>query len=220
VKSWVASLALHGAVVGAAAMLWLEPPAEQPAAILHWDVALVAPDPEPVARETPPVPHPARPDPVRPPSVPVPDDRPKTKPAPPEPEPSVIETAVAAPQATAESAPAPVTRPEPVAQADAAVQADAIERRWYLVLMERLRAMKRYPMVARRLGQEGVVLVEARIGRDGQLEGLKLKRGSGFPLLDNEALRLIEAATEAVRGELHPERPARLEIPVAYKLDG
>jgi len=93
------------------------------------------------------------------------------------------------------------------------------ERRWHLALLDRLRDMKRYPMAARRLGQEGVVLIEARIAPDGRLESVTVKRGSGFALLDSDALRLLEAAAEGARGQLRPERPSRLEIPIAYRLE-
>lgn len=114
-------------------------------------------------------------------------------------------------------APAPVrAAPLPEPRVDTAAET---ERRWYLALLERLRAMHRYPMAARRRGQEGVVLIEARIGPDGRLESAEVKRGSGYPMLDQDALRLLEAAAENARGQLRPERPARLEIPIAYRLE-
>jgi protein TonB len=97
--------------------------------------------------------------------------------------------------------------------------ADEAERQWQRVLLQRLRDMKRYPMAARRLGQEGVVLIEARIAPDGHLESATVKRGSGFALLDNDALRLLEAAAEAARAQLRSESQVRLEVPVVYRLD-
>jgi len=123
-------------------------------------------------------------------------------------------TIVAAPTKMAHtpaSAPAPVT-----SSAEAAAE---VEHRWHLVLLERLRDIKRYPMAARRLGQEGVVLIEARIAPDGRLESATVKRGSGFALLDNDALRLLVAAAEAARAQLRPESQVRLEVPVVYRLD-
>jgi protein TonB len=116
------------------------------------------------------------------------------------------------PHAAAASRPIAPWRPPAEAAAEA-------ERRWHLVLLERLRDMKRYPMAARRLGQEGVVLIEARIAEDGRLEGARIKTGSGYPLLDDNALRLLETAAEAVRGQLRPDRPTRLDIPIAYRLE-
>lgn len=111
-----------------------------------------------------------------------------------------------------------VSGPVAPPRSPAEVAAEA-QRRWHLVLLERLRAMKRYPMAARRLGQEGVVLIEAHIAEDGRLESARVKAGSGHVLLDNDALRLLETAAEAARGQLRPERPTRLEIPIAYRLE-
>lgn len=212
-KAWAASLALHGAALGAAALLWLEPQVEPQASPLRWTVSFA---PAPPAPQAAPV-EPAAPTPPK-----------RSVPREPAPSPAVpqrVAEAVATPAAAPAPAPqlpavAPVAAAAPVAPPAPVVDTAAeVERRWYLALMERLRAMKRYPMVARRLGQEGVVLVEADIGRDGRLLGVALKRGSGYPLLDNDALRLIEAAAEAARSQLTPERPTRLQIPVAYKLE-
>ncbi|MDD4882211.1 MAG: TonB family protein [Gallionellaceae bacterium] len=233
-KSWAASFALHGVAIGLAALVWLEPRVEEAREPMRWQVAFT---PAPV---TPPAPEPARPAPpkqVAPPTPkpppPVPTPQPPTPaPAPreamaPQP-PSVpqrVEPAVTA-QASAEPVPVrtqlPVAEPAPApvqARTETVDSAAEVERRWYLALLERLRAMKRYPLAARRLGQEGVVLIEARIGPDGRLEGAEIKRGSGYPLLDREALRLLETAAETARGQLRPERPTRLEIPIAYRLE-
>jgi protein TonB len=87
-------------------------------------------------------------------------------------------------------------------------------------LLERLRSMKQYPPVARRLGQEGVVVLEARIGADGRLEEARIKRSSGHSLLDREAVRLLQEAAVMAQEHLHPARPTQVEIPIAYRLDG
>lgn len=110
----------------------------------------------------------------------------------------------------------PAPRPEPPSAVDAA--AEAAERRWYAALVEQLRARKRYPLPARRLGQEGVVLLAVRVEADGRLEGVEVKRSSGHPLLDREARRLLEEAAELARDQLRPQRASRLEIPIAYRL--
>jgi protein TonB len=243
VKSWVASLALHGAAAGVAALVWLEPAAPAPES-LRWQVAFVptpeaAPAPAP-ARIEPPRPAPAaEPAPASaaeppPPAAPEPPPKPVESapphpPARPEapaalPTPPVSLAARPLPAPAAAETPAPARPIAPVPARAAAPEtvpdpAAEAERRWYLALLERLRTMKRYPMAARRLGQEGVVLVEARIGQDGRLEAAEVKRGSGFPLLDRDALRLIEAAAADARSQMQPERPTRLEIPIAYRLE-
>jgi len=124
---------------------------------------------------------------------------------------------VAVSLATAEVAPA---SPRPMAPPPTADVAVDTEKRWQSALLESLRALKRYPGIARRLGQEGVVLVEARISREGRIEAASVKRGSGYPILDQDALRLLESAAEAARDRIRPERPTRLEVPIAYRLAG
>lgn len=119
--------------------------------------------------------------------------------------------------ATAEAAPA---SPRPLAPPLMEAASVAADKRWQSALLESLRALKRYPGIARRLGQEGVVLVEARISREGRIEAASVKRGSGYPILDNDALRLLESAAEAARERIRPEQPTRLEVPIAYRLAG
>jgi protein TonB len=48
-----------------------------------------------------------------------------------------------------------------------------------------------YPPEARRDRQEGVVLLSVEIGADGEPKSVVLKRTSGFPLLDEAALRAV-----------------------------
>ncbi len=135
-------------------------------------------------------------------------------------------------------APARVTTPSRIASVESAVPVASVpanapaapvqgarenaaeaERRWQHALLERLRDMKRYPMAARRLGQEGVVVIEARIDPEGHVDNAVIKRGSGYSLLDDEALRLLRAAVESIRAELHPIQAMRLDVPVAYRLE-
>lgn len=268
-KSWLASIAMHGALAVLGAMLWLLPETHTKAQPMRWTVAftqpIVAPSREEVPAPPPPAPKKlAQPQPSSPTLAPPPASPPQPAPTPvvvPPPEP-VVQVTSSVPAPSASQA---VERPAVLAHAAvkavsvgnapslsststvgisgsahsrsngptastgqtgagdaeaAAAAAAAAERRWYLVLLERLRAMKNYPPVARRLGQEGVVLIEARISPDGRLENAQVKKGSGYPLLDREALRLLEAAAENARGQLRPDRPANLEIPIAYRLEG
>lgn len=226
-RSWAVSLALHGAAAGLAAALWLEPAVPEAPAPLRWQVAL-APAPVETAAHRPAPPSVAPPPPIPTPQ-PAPAPQPAEAAAPMQLPPAPVSAPVAAPAPVEPIAPAPVQAaaapvPPParsVAAPPAPSEAAAAEaeRRWYLALLERLRELKRYPKAARRLGQEGVVLVEVRIGPDGHLEEAAVKRGSGYPLLDRDALRLLEAAAETARGQLQPERPTRLEIPIAYRLE-
>lgn len=101
----------------------------------------------------------------------------------------------------------------------------AMEKRWQAALLGRLRAQKRYPPVARRLGQEGVVVLRVVVAPDGRLESVQVQQGSGYPILDRDALRLLEEAATAVRDEMtggdgQAQQSLRLAIPIAYRLEG
>lgn len=237
-KSWAASLVLHGAALGLAATLWLEAEALPDPTPMRWQVAFQDPSPPlpsppaptPAVAPPTPLPPPARIPP--PPPLPVPQPTPVPQAVPvmsppslPAPAPSPVISApipVADPVPVAVSAPpVPLPAPRPVAPPpQAEIPTEVQERAWHLALAAELRARKRYPLAARRLGQEGVVVVLARIAADGRLANVEVKRASGFPLLDRDALKLFEAAAEAVRGQWRPERAMDIEVPIAYRLEG
>lgn len=80
---------------------------------------------------------------------------------------------------------------------------------------------QRYPDVAEDDGLEGRVLVHIQVGRDGALVGQpKIKRSSGHPCLDREAVRMVRAAAPfrtppaGVEGGV-----AELELPIVFELD-
>ena len=81
-----------------------------------------------------------------------------------------------------------------------------------LEIRERIESKKTYPLMARRRGWEGDVLVEIVLGGAGELEGLRLLRQSGFPLLDRATLTAVRAAVP------FPPVPGRVKIPVSYRL--
>lgn len=77
----------------------------------------------------------------------------------------------------------------------------------------------RYPSSARRQGQQGTVVLMVDISTSGGAESVRILRSSGFPTLDQEALR-------AVRGwKFQPARlggvkvPSRARVPVVFRLD-
>ena len=263
-KSWLASIALHGVLAALVALLWLLPETPTKAQPMRWTVVFTPPAMTPPREKAPEPPPPApkkiaQPRNLPPPSKLAPPPPPSRQPAPaPAVESQALPVAQARPAVPVPPAPQLVEQPAVAAHASVktasvdnsaslsristgdlpasvpprstsamassgqtgAEEAAAAERRWYLALLERLQAMKNYPPVARRLGQEGVVLIVARISPDGRLETAQIKKGSGYPLLDREALRLLEAAAETARGQLRPDRPAHVEIPIAYRLEG
>lgn len=77
-----------------------------------------------------------------------------------------------------------------------------------------------YPLIARRRGMEGVVLLRVLVAADGRVAEVEIAQGSGFAVLDQSAL-------EAVRGwRFRPGsrggRPveARVEVPIRFSLSG
>ena len=68
-----------------------------------------------------------------------------------------------------------------------------------------------YPPEADRLGQRGIVLLEVQVGADGRVITVSVKRSSGFPILDNAAVKGIQ------RWTFEPARVAGL--PIASKAD-
>ena len=77
-----------------------------------------------------------------------------------------------------------------------------------------------YPRLARRMGKQGVVLLEVFVSVSGMVEEVKVATGSGYEILD-------EAALDAVRGwrfapGLRNGQPAamRVRVPVRFELRG
>ncbi|MFP5383789.1 MAG: energy transducer TonB [Gammaproteobacteria bacterium] len=48
-----------------------------------------------------------------------------------------------------------------------------------------------FPSLSRRLGEEGRVLLQVRVGSDGSVLGVLVSRSSGYPRLDNAATRAV-----------------------------
>lgn len=87
---------------------------------------------------------------------------------------------------------------------------------------QRLRALieglKQYPMGARLLGQEGIVMLEVAINREGEVLSVELVKGSGSPHLDRAARTALESLHRAP--PFPPGWPAQLafNVPLAYSL--
>lgn len=235
--NWALSLVIHGLLL--VFLFALAAPAAQRAAPMRWEVALLpppslerdAPAPPPVkaappqraaiaalpARVPAPQPTPAAPVAVPEPVVPAAAASPApvavpTVAATAIPVPEIRPVAAAPPVSTVEAAP-----PRPAPAAPPRVDAEA-QRRWQAVLAAKLAELKRYPLVARRLGQEGVVLLEALIHPDGHAEA-EIKQSSGYSALDRAALALFQEAVLALPEKLSPTHSSRLAVPIAYRLE-
>ena len=123
------------------------------------------------------------------------------------------EIAVAAPR-SADPAP-PATTPHPTAQRASTEAIDSYRRQ----LTDLFAREHEYPRVAAMRGWEGEVRLRLRVARRGQLLGVRVDRSSGFEVLDQHALALLEG-----HGKL-PPLPEALEVaeievvvPITYRL--
>ncbi len=85
----------------------------------------------------------------------------------------------------------------------------------YGYLREAIQREIAYPAVARKMGWEGSVVVGFTILRDGTVRDVRLVRGSGFSILDRNALEAVRSASPFPR----PPAAAKVLTPVLYKLD-
>lgn len=184
----VAVTVLHAALLWWAATALSRPPevVTPPKVVgqLVTQAPVTAPEPLPM-RPQPPKPRPApRPEPVPAPPAPQapPSERAVTAPPaePPAPEAPVAAMADPAPAAPAPAPSAPVA-PEPATpvippRSDAAHLSNPVPV---------------YPVISRRLGEQGRVLLDVYILADGSVGELRLRRSSGYPRLDEAALAAV-----------------------------
>lgn len=225
-RDWGRSVVLHGALVAALAWGMAHSPAPvSPSTRLDMAIQWAAEQPpEPAVQPPPPTPKPPEVKP-RPPARAQPAPQPPAPPITPaiQPYPDAVantaDTVVpSAPVATVPTeapraaTPAVVVPAPPSANPLAAQQA-----RWEGLLEAALLKHKQYPLVARRMGQEGLVTVEAHFSAQGELLDCFVASGSGFKALDEAALQLVRQAADLVRATHQPGRVAQLRIPIAYE---
>jgi periplasmic protein TonB len=176
------------------------------------DVNLVAAAPEPPVVAPPP-----------PPLEPAPPPPPEPTPPPPPPEPAPMreESKEPPPPELAREKPKPPANTQSQKKiAPTATATGAITSGPMVSAHPRYRSNPKpeYPPEARRLRQQGLVLLSVQVGADGRPSDVSLKRSSGFPALD-------QAANQAVRRwSFEPARVAglavasRVDVPVRFSL--
>ncbi len=93
-------------------------------------------------------------------------------------------------------------------------------RAYSRALLERILRDQQYPREALRRGIEGKVLVEADIGRDGQVKDARLLESSGSPLLDQAAVRKVLAARDLpVPPPGLRDRDFRIGVPIIFRIE-
>lgn len=98
------------------------------------------------------------------------------------------------------------------------IDADAL-REFRMTLARAAKGFRRYPALARERNWEGVVRVQLEWGRGNGGAQVKVVEGSGYPLLDEQALAMLQ---QAVRRTPLPEglqgRSFELILPVEFSL--
>lgn len=74
---------------------------------------------------------------------------------------------------------------------------------------------RKYPMMAVRLKQEGSVRVSFRLKENGSVEDIQILEGSGFEILDQDAIALIEKTAAYFP---KPPKTIRITVPLSYSL--
>ncbi|MBP2673175.1 MAG: TonB family protein [Deltaproteobacteria bacterium] len=85
----------------------------------------------------------------------------------------------------------------------------------YGYLREAIQRGIAYPVMARKMGWEGRVVVEFQILPDGTVRDVRVARGSGFAVLDRNAVEAVRSAAPFPR----PPAGAKVLTPVVYKLN-
>ncbi len=159
-----------------------KPPAEdlpaQPVAMAETEAVPMRPEPE---AQTHPAPAP-RPQPRRSVAVHVPVHRPVLKSA-----------------GSRESFSDPASEPEPLSgrPADGPAQGAPVKPveldQTAVARAYRANPKPRYPLLARRRGWQGRVLLRVEVGAHGRVDALAVERGSGFDILDQAAVQAVQA---------------------------
>lgn len=85
----------------------------------------------------------------------------------------------------------------------------------YGYLREAIQREISYPAVARKMGWEGRVVVAFVILTDGAVRDVRVVRGSGFSVLDRNAVEAVRSASPFPR----PSAEAEVRTPIVYRLD-
>ncbi len=83
-------------------------------------------------------------------------------------------------------------------------------------IREAVRGFLRYPLIARRMGWEGTVIVCFTLYPDGEIRNLKVEKSSGFEILDKYALKAVSKASPSFP---RPVEPVTIVIPITYRLE-
>lgn len=123
----------------------------------------------------------------------------------------------------AETGQRPATPPAELATAGSgaatpdAIDEAALESRLRVTLQQALARHFSYPLLARRRGWQGEVLLAFRLQSDGRIIDARIARSSGYGVLDRAAL---DALGKVGRISAGAEYGFAMQLPVIYRLEG
>jgi len=94
---------------------------------------------------------------------------------------------------------------------------NALQERLKITLQQALAEHFSYPLLARRRGWQGEVVLSFRLEADGRILDARIARSSGYGVLDHAAL---SALSKVKRLEQGLSRSLTLQLPVIYRLEG
>ncbi len=93
-----------------------------------------------------------------------------------------------------------------------AQQQDFRSNDFYRTIRALLERARSYPLLARKRGMEGTVLVWFTIDRKGLPQDVKIMKSSGYQILDEEVKKMLRKASP------FPEFKGEIKIPITFKL--
>lgn len=105
------------------------------------------------------------------------------------------------------------------APTNSASTAQAAQANWQSELLGHLKRYLRYPRLSQSAREEGIAQVTITVDRQGQVLGARLARGSGYPLLDGEAVAMVRRGSPVPPpGADIPGDPVIVTIPILFSL--
>ncbi len=73
-----------------------------------------------------------------------------------------------------------------------------------------------YPLLARKLGMEGRVVISFLLTKDGHIKDIKVEESSGYKILDDNAVNTLRKVEKLIP---KPPVDVRIKLPIIYKLE-
>ncbi|WP_084253188.1 energy transducer TonB family protein [Sphingomonas pituitosa] len=105
------------------------------------------------------------------------------------------------------------------ARTNSAATAQAALANWQSELLGHLKRYLRYPRPSQSAREEGIAQVTITVDRQGRVLGARLARGSGYPLLDGEAVAMVRRGSPVPPPSADiPGDPVIVTIPILFSL--